>query len=328
MVLVVDELDHLVINNNRNHHDIIVNLLKWASASSSSSSSARQVQAPPLILVSIANSLELPEGVTKKLDAQGIPSPEKITFSPYDASTLNKIVVGRVGPQLIDERALKLLSKRTEVHGDVRAALDLVKAAVKEAIDEVKGKQKKQTRGSSRATALSAASPDDDDAEDGDGGGELSLPLVKLAHIANDASALLRGKGVASVTGAIKELPLHAKTLLVAAVKKANKSGDASATGGIVTFKDLETIFLKLQKKLSVSGDGPHINIPLGQLEETGLMKRHETSSRHVRGDTLAMLSSRKKGEEKKEYQVNVCVDDVRGAIKDSEPRLYGLMMK
>ena len=174
---------------------------------------------------------------------------------------------------------------------------------------------------------MSAASPDDDDdAEDGgdNSDGELSLPLVKLAHIANDASALLRGKGATSVTGAIKELPLHAKALLVAAVKKANRGGDASATGGLVTLKDLETIFLKLQKKISVSGDGPHISMPLGQLEEAGLMKRHETSSRPAR-DSLAMLSSRKKGEEK-EYEVNVCIDDVRGAIKDSEPRLYDLM--
>ena len=141
--MVIDEFDHLIRNNHRNHQEIVVNLLKWASASSRvfRSSSSGQisgvVQSPPLILVSIANSLELPDGVTKKLDAQDIRAPKHVAFKPYDASMLTRIVVSRVGQNLIKKNALELLTRRSEanetISGDVRRALNLVRRAVNQA---------------------------------------------------------------------------------------------------------------------------------------------------------------------------------------------------
>ena len=239
---------------------------------------------------------------------------------------------GRVGPRLIHEKALELLNRRAEANsGDVRRALNLVRTAVAQARGDIekklKEKRQQQRRGSSRAAALNAASPDED--EDKEGVDEVSLPLVSMAHM-KEAFALLKGKGSTSIGDAIEALPFHAQTLLVAAVMRASKNSDStSSCGGLVSMNGLESSFDKIQRKFGrIGGDKPQVSQLMVQLENSGLVEQQVARTRdslgkRPRGGSAAMSSNGNV-----EYKVNICVDDVRSALKEAQPRLFDITFR
>lgn len=116
IVLLVDELD--ILCNRR--QDVVYNLLDWSS-----------VTTARLILVTIANTMDLPERVLrgKVTSRLGL---TRLTFQPYTHKQLQAIVTTRLGcsSDAFKSDAVQLVARKVAaVSGDARRALDICRRA-------------------------------------------------------------------------------------------------------------------------------------------------------------------------------------------------------
>ncbi|XP_050092711.1 origin recognition complex subunit 1 [Anopheles aquasalis] len=114
-VVLIDELD--ILCNRR--QDVVYNLLNWPT-----------LQTAQLIVVTIANTMDLPERVLMgKISSRlGL---TRLTFQPYNFRQLQEIVMVRLaGTNAFNNDAVQLVSRKVAaVSGDARRALDICRRA-------------------------------------------------------------------------------------------------------------------------------------------------------------------------------------------------------
>lgn len=126
-ILIVDELD--ILCNKR--QDVVYNLLNWPN-----------LDAARLIVVTIANTMDLPERVFmgKVSSRLGL---TRLTFQPYTHKQLQEIVISRLsGLDTFNSDAIQLVARKVAaLSGDARRALDICRRASEIAEYEAKGGQ-------------------------------------------------------------------------------------------------------------------------------------------------------------------------------------------
>jgi origin recognition complex subunit 1 len=117
IVLLLDELDFLVTRR----QGVIYNLLEWAQAPQSR-----------LIVIAIANTMDLPERVLTKRIASRL-GLLRVEFMPYSEQQLISILSTRLGPDcpIVSMNAIAFASRKVAaVNGDARRLLDICRRAV------------------------------------------------------------------------------------------------------------------------------------------------------------------------------------------------------
>ncbi|KAH8276499.1 hypothetical protein KR026_003964 [Drosophila bipectinata] len=111
-VLLVDELD--ILCNRR--QDVVYNLLDWPTKS-----------AAKLVVVTIANTMDLPERLLMGKIVTSRLGLTRLTFQPYSHKQLQEIVTARLGgSQAFKGEAVQLVARKVAaVSGDARRALDI-----------------------------------------------------------------------------------------------------------------------------------------------------------------------------------------------------------
>eukprot|EP00730_Choanoeca_flexa_P003947 TRINITY_DN11544_c0_g4_i3.p1 TRINITY_DN11544_c0_g4~~TRINITY_DN11544_c0_g4_i3.p1 ORF type:complete len:868 (+),score=169.03 TRINITY_DN11544_c0_g4_i3:139-2742(+) len=115
VVLVIDEVDHLLTRDNA----VLYELFGWPQQPQSS-----------VVLIGVANALDLTERILPLLHRWGC-EPQTLAYEPYTRQQLIDIIKHRLravkgGEELLNESAIKLCAaKVTAVSGDVRQTLDL-----------------------------------------------------------------------------------------------------------------------------------------------------------------------------------------------------------
>lgn len=130
-VIIIDELDMLY---SERREDILYNLFDWPTSSASR-----------VILIAIANAMDLPERVQSKIASRL--GWEKLVFEPYKSDNLEHILTSRLGTSLMskcfDRVAVSVATKRIgRTTGDARRILDICRLAINLAI---KRKEQKVT---------------------------------------------------------------------------------------------------------------------------------------------------------------------------------------
>mmetsp|Transcript_23388 Transcript_23388/g.53154 ORF Transcript_23388/g.53154 Transcript_23388/m.53154 type:complete len:380 (-) Transcript_23388:463-1602(-) len=141
-VVILDELDQLLSK----HQQVLYSLFEWAAAPGSK-----------LILVGIANALDLTERFLPRLRARGA-TPRMLNFTPYASDELRSILLQRLASAklspvdsnrfgssdaarhdaLIDRNAVDFCCKKVaNASGDARRVLEVTRVAVDKALEEI-----------------------------------------------------------------------------------------------------------------------------------------------------------------------------------------------
>lgn len=131
IVLVLDEIDQLESKN----QDVLYTMFEWPSLPSSR-----------LILIGIANALDLTDRVLPRLQLRTECKPKLLHFSPYSKDQIVKILTARLseveGSSVLDVSAVQFCARKiAAVSGDMRKALDICRRAVEVVETEVKRQQ-------------------------------------------------------------------------------------------------------------------------------------------------------------------------------------------
>ncbi|ODQ79102.1 hypothetical protein BABINDRAFT_162168 [Babjeviella inositovora NRRL Y-12698] len=131
IILVLDELDSLITKDQQ----IIFQLFKMASSVVDAAPSVR----PNVILISIANALDLTDRLLPRLKTNGL-SPKTLQFMPYNSDQIKNIITEKlrslhtgdeVSVPLIHPVAIQLCAKKSASNtGDLRKAFDVVQQSL------------------------------------------------------------------------------------------------------------------------------------------------------------------------------------------------------
>ncbi|NWV71320.1 CDC6 protein, partial [Malurus elegans] len=129
VLLVLDELDQLESKG----QDVLYTLFEWPRLPSSR-----------LVLVGLANALDLTDRSLARLGAHPAGSPRLLHFPPYTKEQLTRILQERLGQvagdPVLDSAALQFCARKVSaVSGDARKALDVCRRAVEVVELEVRG---------------------------------------------------------------------------------------------------------------------------------------------------------------------------------------------
>jgi cell division control protein 6 len=122
-LVVLDEMDYLVTKN----QEVMYKLIEYAKRPKSK-----------LILIGIANSLNLPDRFLPRLKAKGL-EPKRVSFNPYTTEDIIEIVSARLqslAPEssslpMMDPKAIELCARKVSAaSGDLRMALDMCRRAI------------------------------------------------------------------------------------------------------------------------------------------------------------------------------------------------------
>ncbi|AOA64017.1 ATP-binding protein [Komagataella phaffii CBS 7435] len=140
-IIVLDELDNLIAKNQR----VLFQLFSWASHLTGAGG-------PRLILIGIANALDLTDRFIPRLKTNGI-SPNLLQFHPYNGDQIKTIITKKIQclphrntNQIIHPAALQLCARKASSStGDLRKAFDvlyqsieLAEASAKRKMDPIK----------------------------------------------------------------------------------------------------------------------------------------------------------------------------------------------
>ncbi|XP_003387714.1 PREDICTED: cell division control protein 6 homolog [Amphimedon queenslandica] len=119
ILLALDEIDQL----DSRGQEILYKLFEWPSLPNSC-----------LILIGIANSLDLTDRLLPRLKAHPHTTPDLLIFPPYTKDEIMLILEDRLSPEtssMIDSMALQFCARKVAAaHGDARKALDICRRAV------------------------------------------------------------------------------------------------------------------------------------------------------------------------------------------------------
>jgi cell division control protein 6 len=135
-LVILDEMDHLVTKNQQ----VMYKLIEYANKPTSK-----------LVLIGIANSLNLPDRFLPRLKAKNI-EPKRTSFNPYTTEGIIEIIKVRLqsldpGAEtlpIMDPKAIELCARKVSAaSGDLRMALDICRRAVELVESEELKKQEK-----------------------------------------------------------------------------------------------------------------------------------------------------------------------------------------
>lgn len=120
LLLVLDEIDQLEMKN----QSVLYSIFEWPTVSKSQ-----------LLLIGIANSLDLTDRILPRLQAKCNLKPTLLHFKPYSKQQIIDIITKRLDEgnvrNLFSNTALQLLAGKIEaVSGDVRRALDICRRCI------------------------------------------------------------------------------------------------------------------------------------------------------------------------------------------------------
>lgn len=122
VLLVLDEIDHL----DSKGQEVLYTMFEWPSLPKSR-----------LVLIGVANSLDLTDRILPRLQARPKCKPELLHFAPYTRAQISTILQDRLrestadGTSVVDPMAVQLCARKVAaVAGDVRKALDVCRRAV------------------------------------------------------------------------------------------------------------------------------------------------------------------------------------------------------
>src|SRR5271170_2238592 len=215
-------MDHLVTKN----LDVLYKLIEYANRPGSK-----------LVLIGIANSLNLPDRFLPRLKAKGL-EPRQLSFNPYTTKQIVEIVTSRLQSldpdattiPLMDAKAIELCARKVSAaSGDLRMALDMCRRAIELVeSEEIKRKQPLQEM----VNQLCTPSPSPKRRRMDDDGPLDSTPKVTLAHIITVTKSLGSSQ---SFQQRLKSLSVQYKAILVTLVVL--KSSNSHPTIGDVCDK-------------------------------------------------------------------------------------------
>ncbi|VDM33376.1 unnamed protein product, partial [Hydatigera taeniaeformis] len=127
-VLLLDELDLLCSRR----QDVLYTLFDWTCRSSISAGGCRRCGRRILIVLAVANTMDLPERVLHHRVASRLGS-SRLAFAPYSHAQLATIVNARLGSEFssaFDSKAIELAARKVAaVSGDARRTLDVCRRA-------------------------------------------------------------------------------------------------------------------------------------------------------------------------------------------------------
>ncbi|XP_076212829.1 cell division control protein 6 homolog [Aptenodytes patagonicus] len=186
VLLVLDELDQLESKG----QDVLYTLFEWP-----------RLPGSRLVLVGLANALDLTDRSLARLGARTDGSPRLLHFPPYTREQLTAILQERLGQvagdPVLDDAALQFCARKVSaVSGDARKALDVCRRAVEVVELEV------------RSQTLLKPLP---------GGDSPASPIPKrvgLLHVSRVISEVFGDRLAASGQGTRDTFPLQQKVLL------------------------------------------------------------------------------------------------------------------
>jgi cell division control protein 6 len=120
ILLILDEMDQLDCRG----QEILYSIFEWPSLPNSK-----------LVLIGIANALDLTDRILPRLQARPNCRPQLLHFPPYDKDQLVTILTSKVqstvsGAVSFDEKAIQFCARKvSSVHGDLRKAVDICRRA-------------------------------------------------------------------------------------------------------------------------------------------------------------------------------------------------------
>nr|XP_054753992.1 cell division control protein 6 homolog isoform X1 [Lytechinus pictus]XP_054753997.1 cell division control protein 6 homolog isoform X2 [Lytechinus pictus] len=218
VLLVLDEIDHL----DSKGQEVLYTMFEWPSLPKSR-----------LVLVGVANSLDLTDRILPRLQSRPKCRPELLHFAPYTRTQISTILQDRLkestvdGTAVVDPMAVQLCARKVAaVAGDVRKALDVCRRAVEIVEADIRRQSiLKPSGGSPRKTLLS---PVKSSARNSPKKGSPSkLPkkvsLLQVSNVINE----VYGSGVMTSSGSKgQSFPLQQK-LVICTVLLMVKEGKA-----------------------------------------------------------------------------------------------------
>lgn len=210
-IVVLDELDNILTKDQA----VLFKLFEWATNEESN-----------LILIGIANALDLTERFLPRLKAQGC-SPELYPFKPYTAKEISEIIESKLKSLIITEEeknseiplmhpaAIQLCARKTAANtGDVRKSFDICRRAIELVEEQERLKSEPQSGKNIYSADLFAS---------------LSItnaPRATVMHVSKVCTNAFGGSTVARIKG----LNLYQKALLcvVCCHSSDNKSNNKS----------------------------------------------------------------------------------------------------
>ena len=186
IVLVLDEIDQLESKN----QDVLYTMFEWPS-----------LPASKLILIGIANALDLTDRILPRLQLRPECKPKLLHFSPYSKDQIVKILTARLseveGSNIMDVSAVQFCARKiAAVSGDMRKALDICRRAVE--VVETEAKRQQVLKPIDRS-----ASPK-----------KSPVKKVTIAHVSKVISEVYGSRIVNSCGGEQPTIPLQQKLLI------------------------------------------------------------------------------------------------------------------
>lgn len=187
IILVLDELDQL----DSKGQDVLYTLFEWSHLSNSR-----------LVLMGIANTLDLTDRMLPRLEARGSGKPQLLNFAPYTRSQIAAILQDRLlqvsGDHVLDSAAIQFCARKVSaVSGDIRKALDVCRRAIEIVESDVKSQ-----------TLLKPLSECEAPSE------PVVPQRVGLAHVARVISEVDGNRMTLSRAGTQDSFPLQQKILI------------------------------------------------------------------------------------------------------------------
>ncbi|KAI8761328.1 cell division control protein 6 [Biomphalaria glabrata] len=128
VLLVLDEIDQL----DSKHHHVLYQIFEWPA-----------LQDFKVILIGIANALDLTDRILPRLQASSSCQPALINFPPYTTSQITDIIKNRLQQDsVLEPAAISFCARKiSAVAGDARKALDVCHRAIELVESDVRGQQ-------------------------------------------------------------------------------------------------------------------------------------------------------------------------------------------
>ncbi|XP_042892016.1 cell division control protein 6 homolog isoform X2 [Penaeus japonicus] len=229
VLIMLDEIDQLDSRN----QEVLYSIFEWPALAGSK-----------LVLVGIANALDLTDRILPRLQARPTFKPKLLHFPPYSKAEIIKIINQRIQEaglgdvQVIKPTAVMFLAgKVASVAGDVRKALDVCRRAVE--LCEIQARRQsvlKPTNGSPSKSPTKRPSPP-------------PMKMVEVPQVLAIFNEVYGSRVISAVTDAPDSFPLQQKVLICSLllIMKHAKSKDLN----LGKFHD---VYTKICKKRNLPG--------------------------------------------------------------------------
>ncbi|XP_030852856.1 cell division control protein 6 homolog [Strongylocentrotus purpuratus] len=206
VLLVLDEIDHL----DSKGQEVLYTMFEWPSLPKSR-----------LVLVGVANSLDLTDRILPRLQSRPKCRPELLHFAPYTRTQISTILQDRLkestvdGTAVVDPMAVQLCARKVAaVAGDVRKALDVCRRAVEIVQADVRRQSVLKPSGGSPRKAL--LSPIKSSPRKSPKKGSPSKPLkkVSLLQVSNVINEVYGSGVMTSAGGKGQSFPMQQKLVI------------------------------------------------------------------------------------------------------------------